>query len=616
MEKEFENDFLKDGKIKMDGAIVKWALKFAFRLERKLFIAWVLFYLLCAVVPTLFLGLVSRMVDEVQENVELGNGMESTVVVLVILTVVMLVNGVVTQIPRIMWLRLANTYNIGLQRKMAQFMRKIPVRFFDDSQTAKLMTMAQSNEGTLGFFIANFFLLISNGLTLVSMMVLAWNTSWILLAVMVVFLSIALPLGTYNAKLSYQTWTEQSEKERIADYYLNLVMKKNPKDARLLQMGPYNMKKWRQARRPTVDAWIKVDKKSADTWSMMGLIICITKFGLLLVGLFLLKKEQLTLGGLTLFVSVFSQMGSIAEHMGYNWMDSYKHSCSLKFLKLFFEWDFSKKREPEAGKPIQPTLPQKGESPIVFECKNVSFSYDRKNHVLHNLSLCIHKGETIALVGENGAGKSTLIKLLLGLYDPDEGEIFFEGINYRNLDMSMLLDRVGVVFQDFVRFELMVRENVAFGDIKKVRNDQELRKAVELGGAGHVVDKLPKGLDTYLGRWYEKDGGEMSGGEWQRIAVSRAHISDREILIMDEPAAALDPIAEMEQFSRIKHTLSDRTSILISHRIGFARLADKIVVLQHGEVAEYGSHEDLMEKQGIYYQMFINQAAWYQKEVE
>lgn len=133
-----------------------------------------------------------------------------------------------------------------------------------------------------------------------------------------------------------------------------------------------------------------------------------------------------------------------------------------------------------------------------------------------------------------------------------------------------------------------------------------------MGGADNVIKKLPKGLDNYLGRWYEQEGGEMSGGEWQRVAVSRAYISDRKILIMDEPAAALDPIAEMEQFSRIRNKLDKRTSVLISHRIGFARLADKIVVLNKGKIAEYGTHKELTDRNGLYSEMFNNQALWYQ----
>ena len=192
--------------------------------------------------------------------------------------------------------------------------------------------------------------------------------------------------------------------------------------------------------------------------------------------------------------------------------------------------------------------------------------------------------------------------------------MFFEGQNYRELDSGELTEKIGVVFQDFVNFELMVRENVAFGDISKVNDDDVIKGAIKKGDALKVVDKMPKGIDTYMGRWYEKDGVRMSGGEWQRLAMSRAYISNRDILIMDEPAAKLDPIAEMEQFNRIKYSLEDCTSILISHRIGFARLADKIIVLQEGQLMEEGSHEELMKKQGIYYEMFSNQAGWYQKE--
>ena len=231
---------------------------------------------------------------------------------------------------------------------------------------------------------------------------------------------------------------------------------------------------------------------------------------------------------------------------------------------------------------------------------------------MQDISLTIHEGESIALVGENGAGKSTLVKLLLGLYEPDEGEIYFKGKNYRELDMNEFVKQIGVVFQDFVHFELLARENIAFGDISKVRDDEALHYATAMGGADNVIKKLPKGLDNYLGRWYEQEGGEMSGGEWQRVAVSRAYISDRKILIMDEPAAALDPIAEMEQFSRIRNKLDKRTSVLISHRIGFARLADKIVVLNKGKIAEYGTHKELTDRNGLYSEMFNNQALWYQ----
>ncbi len=616
MSNEFESDFLKDNKAKMDGKVVRWALKFAYKMDPLVFIGWVVLYLLSAVLPTVFLGLVSKIVDAIQENVAQGNGMQSIVVILVALVVIMLVQGIFQQMPHIMWTRLSNTYAIGMQRKMGEFMRTVPVRYFDDSRTAKLMKMAQQKERTLGNFIAAFFRLSADLFSLISLMVLAWNTSYLLLGVMVVFLAAVLPIGAHNAKQDYQVWVNESENEHIADYYLNMVMKKNPKDIRLLQMQDYVMKKWRERKRPAIESYIKVRQKMENNWAIMRLAVSVTKFGLLFAGMFLLQKGQLTLGGLTLFVSVFSQMGDTAMYMGYDWMTTYEHSCDLKFKKMMFEWDFSKERELPKGELPKATKTKIGEAPIIFECKDVSFAYEEGKSVIENLNLQIRKGETIALVGENGAGKSTLVKLLLGLYDPNEGELFFEGKNYRDLDMSKMVDRIGVVFQDFVRFELMARENVAFGDISKVNEDEEILDAVKKGGAQQVIDKLPKGIDTYLGRWYEKDGGNMSGGEWQRIAVSRAHISNRDILVMDEPAAALDPIAEMEQFMEIKNSLRGRTSILISHRIGFARLADKIVVLQKGKLEEYGTHEELMEKKGLYYDMFSNQAGWYQKEVE
>lgn len=352
--------------------------------------------------------------------------------------------------------------------------------------------------------------------------------------------------------------------------------------------------------------------KDVTLWSLIGITAEIAKFLLLLIGLFLLSRQRLTLGSLTIFLSVLTSIGNNCLYLGYDWKRFYQSGCDMTLKKRMLEWDFSEKR-PLPEKEASPTKAKFGEASIIFEAQNVSFSYDGDKKVLENVSFCIHEGESIALVGENGAGKSTLVKLLLGIYEPNEGELFYKGCNYRNLDMSQFVDDIGVVFQDFVHFELLLRENIAFGDISKVNDDESILRAAKLGGADKIVEKLPKGLDTYLGRWYEKDGGEMSGGEWQRVAVSRAYISDRKILIMDEPAAALDPIAELEQFSQIRNKLKNLTSVLISHRIGFARLADRIIVLNQGKMAEMGTHEELMEKKGLYYDMFYNQASWYQK---
>lgn len=174
---------------------------------------------------------------------------------------------------------------------------------------------------------------------------------------------------------------------------------------------------------------------------------------------------------------------------------------------------------------------------------------------------------------------------------------------------------MGVVFQDFKQYHFTIRENIAFGDIKQINNDEVLMEAARKGQADKFIRAQKNGLDTFLGREYEEDGLALSGGEWQRIGVSRAHVSDKEILILDEPAAKLDPVAEMEQFVQIKNSLHGRTAILVSHRLGFARLADKIIVLKDGELVDTGTHEQLMKANRHYAEMFKAQAEWYEGRV-
>lgn len=204
---------------------------------------------------------------------------------------------------------------------------------------------------------------------------------------------------------------------------------------------------------------------------------------------------------------------------------------------------------------------------------------------------------------------------MLGLYVPNEGKIWFEGLPYDQLTQEYLYRKIGVVFQDFKQYHFTIRENIAFGDINQLYNDQALMEAAKRGQAEKIILNSPKGLDSYLGREYEEDGLELSGGEWQRIGVARAHVSNKEILILDEPAAKLDPVAEMEQFVEIKNSLGGRTAVLVSHRLGFARLADNIIVLSDGELVEMGTHTDLMQANGHYAKMFQAQAEWYEGSV-
>jgi ATP-binding cassette subfamily B protein len=216
----------------------------------------------------------------------------------------------------------------------------------------------------------------------------------------------------------------------------------------------------------------------------------------------------------------------------------------------------------------------------------------------------------VALVGQNGAGKTTLVKLLTRLYDPTEGEILIGGRNIKEYDPSELREQLGVIFQDFVRYQMTASENIGIGRVAEIENRDLIDKAAHKSGANEVIERLDAGYNTMLGHWFEK-GVDLSGGEWQKVALARAFMRDAPILILDEPTSALDAQAEHDIFQRFRQLTAGRTVIFISHRFSTVRLADRIFVLEQGQIIEQGSHQDLLNLQGKYAELFHLQAEAY-----
>jgi ATP-binding cassette subfamily B protein len=229
---------------------------------------------------------------------------------------------------------------------------------------------------------------------------------------------------------------------------------------------------------------------------------------------------------------------------------------------------------------------------------------------LDDVSVDIFPGEVHALVGENGAGKSTLARLLCRLYDPDSGSISYDGNNIRHFDPGKYRKNFSVVFQDFMLYNLSAGENIRLGDIDNKDPDEKIKSAATYAGIHDLISKLPKGYDNLIGNLFDESR-ELSWGEWQKIALARALFRDAPVLILDEPASTLDPETEFEIFSRFRDLVKDRTSILISHRFTNVAIADRIIVLDKGAIAEAGTHDELMGKKGIYHSMFIKQTARY-----
>lgn len=312
---------------------------------------------------------------------------------------------------------------------------------------------------------------------------------------------------------------------------------------------------------------------------------------------------EISLGDMTMYLLVFKQGQTALAAMLSAIGGMYEDNLYLSNLYEFLEYE---KRPSTGGRNKGP---DRGDG-IRFE--NVTFTYPGTDKAaVRDISLHIPPGGKLALVGENGAGKTTLIKLLTRLYEPTKGRVLVDGLDTREWDPKALRKRIGVIFQDFIRYQLLAGENIGAGDVSAFDEKARWEKAAEMGMAKPFIEQLPRQYDTQLGRWF-KDGRELSIGQWQKMALSRAFMrQDADILVLDEPTASMDAEAEAEVFERFRNLARDRMGIVISHRFSTVRMADQVVVLDHGEIVERGSHEELMEKNGRYAHLFNLQAAGY-----
>ena len=328
----------------------------------------------------------------------------------------------------------------------------------------------------------------------------------------------------------------------------------------------------------------------------------------------------ITLGTLTFLAAAFSRSRDLIQRLLLSASDIYEQSLYLKDLFVFFEMEPSIRSNPGAAR-----VPQPIRSGFVFE--DVGFQYPGGSRwAIRHVNLTIVPGERIALVGENGAGKTTITKLLARLYDPTEGRILLDGVDIRDYDLASLREAIGVIFQDFVRYDMRFDENVGVGEIQSVSGYFEgirdkapedvdsppvaIVSAADRSLASSLLPRFATGYRQMLGRRFD-DGVDLSGGEWQKIALARAYMRSAQLLILDEPTAALDARAEYEVFVRFNQLMAGRMAVVISHRFSTVRMADRIIVLSNGTVVEEGTHASLVSHGGLYAELFEMQAKGY-----
>lgn len=389
--------------------------------------------------------------------------------------------------------------------------------------------------------------------------------------------------------------------------YLEWVLTRDShvKEVKLYGLGPLVLGRYRSLFSKFFDEDRRLALRRMSWGLLFGLISLAAFYGCYAWIAGRAARAEITLGDMTLYLVVFRQGQGAFQQILTAIGSMYEHSLFMSNLFAYLGIE-------AAGEAIRGTaaVAPEGRSNAI-EMRNVSFKYAGKEEwAIRDVSLRIEPGEKIAFVGENGAGKTTLVKLLMRLYEPTEGEIFYGGVDIRDMDPADLRARIGVVFQDAVRYQFNVAENIGLGDVAHLENRPRIEKAASQGGAETMISELPKGYETVLGGWFEK-GQELSGGQWQKIAISRAFMRDAEVLILDEPSASIDAESEHELFQRLKQLTAGRIAIVISHRFSTVRIADRIVVLHHGRIEELGSHEELVARGGRYAHLFDLQAKGY-----
>lgn len=412
-----------------------------------------------------------------------------------------------------------------------------------------------------------------------------------------------LPVISYKYFISinrkeYETITKRTKKERQS-WYLSYLMIKDYyiKEVKSLNIYNYLLNKYSFIKREIFDENVVLNKRKSIFSFLYQLSNTVFSLVIVLVALLEAFAGKILLGNFMTYINTSSKVETAITSLTSSCFSIYTDAMFCEHILIFFKLVESRKKDNSVGKIKIDTIDS-------IEIINLSYKYaNSQSYVLKNINITFKKGKKYVLVGENGSGKTTLIKILNGLYTDYEGEIRINGINYKNIDIESIKKNVSAIFQDYNNYEFNVKENIGLGDVNNIEDITSIRKAAKLGGATTFIEKLPNQYDQQLGNWFV-GGVQLSGGQWQKIAISRALMKNADVYFFDEPTASLDPSSEYKFFSNILLDSNEKVVIFVTHRFTNAKMADDIIVLRSGEIIERGNHDELMKVDSEYSKLY------------
>ncbi|MDE2993166.1 MAG: ABC transporter ATP-binding protein [Chloroflexota bacterium] len=508
----------------------------------------------------------------------------------------------------------------AVQRAVHERAAVLPLSAFEQEiYYTKLETAQQVDGDRLSDLLENFTWVLSSVVGVAGLMALYVRAHWLLAVVLVATVALHALVESTMSRVSVEARYSNSPRRRERSYWSGLLSNRTAApELRLFRLADQLLGRWHRAHRHSVAAEVTAQRKmalaslaSVAVQEVIGLVMVIV---LLLLAL----RQSISLGDLVALLYGLGRFRELTRNVGYGLQNLFIYRGELGHLRAFLalEGERLPLRTPRRG------LPRPLREGVRF--RDVSFTYPGSSRpAVDGVTLTLRPQERVALVGENGAGKTTLVRLLLGLYRPTHGAITVDGIDLAEIDPDEWRREATAVFQDFVRYPTTVRENIAYGDVAVLVDGaaatgtarQRITAAAARSGADQFIATLPGEYDAPLGKeWL--GGVELSSGQWQRLAIARAYLRDAQIIVLDEPTAALDPRAEVAVYRQFSRAAAGRCAVLISHRLGAARLADRIVVLSDGRLVEEGSHDELLERGGAYAHMYRLQARWYTQQTD